>query len=72
MALNDLTDEGQVIEHMRDLMNLPCKETVADELRLLRPKLLAVGWSSERITQLERYATEYTRFSQHLPSTLYY
>lgn len=62
----DLTDDREVVQHIRDLLNLsPLLERGIDEELGLFIKLLSkTGWSSERITQLLTYASSGTRYEK--------
>lgn len=64
--VSDLTDEKQVVEFIRDLVN--CYPTSADaKLAELRKRLKAIGWDEKTIESLEAQGCFGTRYEAVLP-----
>ena len=63
-CIPDLTEQREVVQHIRDLLNLaPLLEKGFDEeLRLLIKKLKGLGWGDKQINDMITYAGTWTRF----------
>lgn len=62
----DLTNDREVIQHIRDLLNLaPLLEWgIEEELRLFIKRLKEVGWGDEKISEMMTYAGYGNRFER--------
>lgn len=69
--IENYRDASQVINHMRDIINIWSigqPDDVTDKLLALRKRLEEEGWEEERVSELEQLACFGTRFEGQLPS----
>jgi len=82
--LNNFKDRQEVVNHMRDIMNIDSisnqKELVETQkgtmlvdavdvkLRELSDKLVLAGWDKKVVKEMEAEACAWTRFSSEIPS----
>ena len=69
----DYLDERSIMLHMRALLDLHDLLLLGydEEMRRFRAKLLEVGWSNKRTTEILQKAAEKTRYEYLIPHPIY-
>lgn len=65
----DFLNERKIIRHMRDLLNLHdlIEGGIEERMEKLRRKLLDIGWSRDKIHDMEMWASHNTRYEKLIP-----
>ena len=68
-AQEDLLDERAIVDHIRDMLNLHdlIEGGIEERMEEFRKRLLTVGWSRDRVHELEMRASYNTRYERLIP-----
>lgn len=68
----DLCDEQEIVQHIRDLLNLSefLEKGLDTELHDFIKKLKAIEWSDDKISEFITQAASWTRYEQLIPHSI--
>jgi len=65
----DLLDEREIVRYMRDLLNLHdlIEDGIEERMERLKRQLLGMGWSKDKVHDMEMRASHNTRYERLIP-----